>query len=67
MNDKTATLKELNQWKQKLKAYFASSLFNDADTYGPDYSEYTGGDLEAFSLEAINKVIDSFDPSKIGE
>lgn len=51
--------------KEKLKAFFASQFYKYADTYGPDYSEHTGGDLEAFSLEAVCKVIDEFDESKI--
>lgn len=51
--------------KAKLKAFFAAQFFDDADVYGPDYSTMTSGDLEGFSLEAIGKVIDEFDPSKI--
>ncbi len=51
--------------KAKLKAFFVASFFKYADTYGPDWSEVTSGDLHAFSLEAVNKVIDDFDESKI--
>ena len=50
--------------KEKLKAFFAAQLYEDGDLNGPDYSEETGGDLEGFSLEAIGKVIDKFDPRK---
>lgn len=51
--------------KNKLKAYFAAQFFRDADVYGPDYSTMTSGDIEGFSLEAVGKVIDSFDEEKI--
>jgi hypothetical protein len=56
---------KLDEWKAKLKAYFASQLWEEGDMYGPPYSEVTGGDLEGFSLEKVNKVIDKFDPGKI--
>jgi len=51
--------------KQKLKAFFTAQFFHDADVYGPDYSTLTSGDIEGFSLEAIGKVIDKFDETKI--
>lgn len=51
--------------KAKLKAFFAAQFFKYADTNGPDYSTLTGGDLEAFSLEAVNKVIDAFDEEAV--
>jgi hypothetical protein len=54
-----------NEQKAKLKAFFASQFFKYADTYGPDWSTLTSGDLEAFSLEAVGKVIDEFDEDKI--
>lgn len=44
----------------KLKAYFCASFFSHGDLSGPDYSTLTGGDVEGFSLEAINRVIDEF-------
>lgn len=51
--------------KAKLKAFFAAQLYVEGDTYGPAYSDLTGGDLEGFSLEAIGKVIDKFDSNKV--
>lgn len=51
--------------KEKLKAYFSSQLFINGDCYGPNWSEWTSGDVEGFTLERIHMLIDRFDESKI--
>ena len=53
-----------DETKAKLKAFFAAQFFSYADTYGPDYSEWTSGDLDGFSLEAVGRLIDAFDEKK---
>ncbi len=56
-----------NKQKAKLKAFIVASFYKYADVRGPDYSEYTGGDLEGFTIEALSKLIDEFDEAKITE
>jgi hypothetical protein len=57
----------IKETKQKLKAFFAANFYKYADTEGKPWSELTGGDIEAFSLEAVGKVIDAFEEEKFKE
>lgn len=57
---------KIQMWKIKLKAWFAAQFYNEASVYGEPISDVTGGELEGFSLEDVNRVIDKFDPETIG-